>query len=96
MKARTNDLAGIFVDPRKEEAGPPVGKPVQLELSSRFPEALEPAVAAVLAGLETMMGSRTSRTAGRCPASTGASTSIAPRRPSSASASRCSAMPCRW
>ena len=56
VKARTNDLAGIFVDPRKEEAGPPIGKPVQLELSSRFPEALAPAVAAVLAGLETIDG----------------------------------------
>jgi multidrug efflux pump len=32
---------------RKEEAGPPVGKPVQVELSSRLPERLAPAVAEV-------------------------------------------------
>ena len=53
---RTADLAGILIDPRKEESGPPVGKPVQLELSSRFPELLEPAVETVLAGLRTMDG----------------------------------------
>ncbi|MCW5698397.1 MAG: efflux RND transporter permease subunit [Rhodospirillales bacterium] len=51
VKDRTADIAGIFVDPREEEAGPPVGKPVQLELSSRYPELLQPAVEKVLAKL---------------------------------------------
>lgn len=54
--ARTRNLAGVFVDPREEEAGPPVGKPVQLELSSRFPELLAPAVDKVLAHLRSIDG----------------------------------------
>ena len=53
---RTSDIAGIYVDPRKEEAGPPVGKPVQLELSSRYPDLLQPAVETLLPGLKKMNG----------------------------------------
>ncbi len=56
VRARTADIAGIFVDSREEEGGPPIGKPVQLELSSRVPEALEPAVERVLTGLQTVAG----------------------------------------
>ncbi len=56
VRERTADLAGIFVDERKEEAGPPVGKPIQLELSSRNPELLEPAVKVVRAGLADIPG----------------------------------------
>ena len=48
----TRDLNGIFIDRRKQEAGPPVGKPVQVQLSSRFPELLAPAVVKVLDGME--------------------------------------------
>ena len=48
VKRRTRDLAGIFVDPRQKEAGPPVGKPIQVQLASRFPELLGPAVERVL------------------------------------------------
>ncbi len=53
---RTADLAGVFVDPREEKAGPPIGKPVQLELASRFPELLVPSVETVLAGLDRIDG----------------------------------------
>jgi multidrug efflux pump len=42
---RTRDLAGIFIDRRKAEAGPPVGKDIQVELSSRNPSLLAPAAA---------------------------------------------------
>ncbi len=56
VRRRTADLAGITVEPRKEEAGPPVGKPIQLELSSRVPELLPEAVARVRAGLEEIGG----------------------------------------
>jgi multidrug efflux pump len=56
VEQRTRDLAGIIVDRRKQEAGPPVGKAVQLELSSRHPELLEPAMAKVRAGLEQLGG----------------------------------------
>ncbi len=56
VKARTSDLPGVFVDPREEEAGPPVGKPIQIELASRFPDLLAPAVEQVLAGLAEIGG----------------------------------------
>ena len=56
VEARTAGIAGVFVDPREEEAGPPIGKPVQVELASRFPELLEPAVERVLAGLDRIDG----------------------------------------
>ncbi|MEO5337446.1 MAG: efflux RND transporter permease subunit [Magnetospirillum sp. WYHS-4] len=57
-KARTADLAGIQVEIRKEEAGPPVGKPIQVELSAREPALLPPAAAKVRAFLEAMPGLR--------------------------------------
>ncbi|MDX1711597.1 MAG: efflux RND transporter permease subunit, partial [Rhodovibrionaceae bacterium] len=56
IRARTADLAGIRVEPRKQEAGPPVGKPVQVELASRHPELLEPAVDKVLAAMDDIGG----------------------------------------
>lgn len=54
--ARTADLAGIHVNTRKEEAGPPVGKPVQVQLSSRFPNLLTEAAGKVAAKFHTMAG----------------------------------------
>ena len=35
IRAATADLPGIAVEIRKKEEGPPVGKPVQLQLASR-------------------------------------------------------------
>ncbi len=45
IRERTADLAGIEVEVREQEHGPPVGKPIQLQLSSRYPQMLEPAIA---------------------------------------------------
>lgn len=56
VRTRTADLAGIIVEARKEEAGPPVGKPIQLQLSSRFPELLPEAAAIVRRGLDELGG----------------------------------------
>ncbi len=56
IRARTADLAGIVVEPRKKEEGPPVGKPIQLELSSSDPARLGPAVAMVREGLDAIGG----------------------------------------
>ncbi|MBT3764223.1 MAG: efflux RND transporter permease subunit [Rhodospirillales bacterium] len=53
---RTKDLAGIFVDPREQESGPPVGKAIQLHLTSRYYELLAPAVEKILAGLPQIGG----------------------------------------
>ena len=38
----TKDLAGLLIEARKEEEGPPGGKDVQIEISSRFPEKITP------------------------------------------------------
>ncbi len=56
VRERTADLAGVIIEARKEEAGPPVGKPVQIQLSSRFPELLPEAVATVRRGLDDLGG----------------------------------------
>ncbi len=53
---RTGDLAGIMVETRKEEAGPPVGKPVQVQLTSRYPELIEAEVAKVRAFMDGLAG----------------------------------------
>jgi len=56
IDARTADIAGVVVETRKQEDGPPVGKPIQLELSSIHPERLEQAAAHVRRGLEEIGG----------------------------------------
>ena len=56
VRRRTADLAGIIVEVRREEAGPPVGKPIQLQLGSRNPELLSSAVATVRRGLDELGG----------------------------------------
>ena len=56
VRARTNDLAGIYIDARKQEDGPPVGKPIQLQLTSRNSELLAPAAIKIRDRLETMPG----------------------------------------
>ena len=47
LRERTEDIAGIRVEVQKMEQGPPVGKPVQIELRSRHRELLEPAMARI-------------------------------------------------
>ncbi len=56
IRTRTRDLAGIQIEPRKPDAGPPIGKPIRLEFSSRFPEILDRSVADVHALMETHAG----------------------------------------
>ncbi len=56
ISSRTQKLAGIFVDPREQESGPPVGKPVQIHLISRHYSLLGPAVEILLKGLPAIGG----------------------------------------
>ncbi len=56
IRSLTAGLAGIYVETREPEAGPPVGKPVQIELSSRFPDLLDDAVETVRAHLDQIDG----------------------------------------
>ena len=53
---RTKDLAGIHVNSRKQEAGPPIGKPIQIQLSSKFPALLRPAIIKFRQKLESIDG----------------------------------------
>ena len=53
---RSRTLAGIAVESRKQEAGPPVGKPIHIQLTSRQPALIPPAIAKIRAYLETMSG----------------------------------------
>lgn len=56
ITARTRDLVGIHIEPRKPDPGPPIGKPIRIEFSSRFPEVLALSVAEVRDLMETMPG----------------------------------------
>jgi len=44
IRERTSDLAGIRIETRKPDPGPPIGKPIRIEFSSRFPDLLNDAV----------------------------------------------------
>jgi multidrug efflux pump len=56
IRARTAHLAGIQVETRKPRAGPAAGKPVQVQLASRFPELLDANAARVRAFFDTLPG----------------------------------------
>jgi multidrug efflux pump len=56
IRQRTEDIAGILIEPREEEHGPPVGKPVQLQLSSNYPELLDGTVQQVRKMLDSVGG----------------------------------------
>ena len=56
IRERTKGLAGISIQTRKAQDGPQQGKPVQIELSSRFPEALTNAAGRIREVLETIEG----------------------------------------
>jgi multidrug efflux pump len=56
LRARVADLAGIRVEVRAPRAGPPVGKPVQLELADRDADRLLAATRAVRAAFDALPG----------------------------------------
>ena len=56
IRERTEDLAGIIIEIRKEESGPPIGKPVQIQLGSRYPDLLPPAITKVRAAFDDTEG----------------------------------------
>lgn len=56
IRERTAPLAGILVETRFERAGPPVGKPVALQLTSRDPAVLEAEAARVAAFFRSLSG----------------------------------------
>ncbi len=54
VRQRTAHLAGIRVEIRPLEKGPPVGKPIQIELTSGNRDALEPAMEKIRSYLDTL------------------------------------------
>ena len=54
IRERTSHLAGIRIELLAEEQGPPVGKPIQIELTSRDRALLEPAMARIRAHMDTL------------------------------------------
>jgi multidrug efflux pump len=56
IRERTADLAGIQVETRKQESGPPVGKPIQLQVTASDPALIEPAVARINQAMAEMGG----------------------------------------
>ena len=56
IRESVSGLAGIRVQTRKAEDGPQQGKPIAIELSSRFPEMLETATGRVREALESVDG----------------------------------------
>ncbi|MCG8358052.1 MAG: efflux RND transporter permease subunit [Kiloniellales bacterium] len=56
IRERTADLAGISVEPRKQEAGPPVGKPIQLQVASDKPSAIPPVARQITDAMEEIGG----------------------------------------
>lgn len=56
IRTATAELPAIMVEIRKKEEGPPVGKPVRLQLASRDPARLPPAVEAVRRGMAELGG----------------------------------------
>ena len=56
IQRRTAPLAGVSVEATEPEAGPPTGKPIQVHVSSTYPEAIEPALDRILAKIRTIEG----------------------------------------
>jgi multidrug efflux pump len=54
IRQRTRDLPGIEVEILPLEQGPPVGKPVQIEVAARERQLLEPALARIRAYMDTL------------------------------------------
>ena len=56
IRRRTAELAGILVETRAPDAGPPIGKPVQIVLSAHDPARLEPALVLILEAMRQIDG----------------------------------------
>ena len=56
LEARVSDIPGVVIEFRKAETGPSGGKPIQVEVSSRDPTRIAPAVAGIRAVMEDLGG----------------------------------------
>lgn len=58
IREKLEDIDGIIVEQRVDKAGPPRGKPINIQLSSRFPDLLDPAVQEIRKLMESVEGLR--------------------------------------
>ncbi|MCG8433889.1 MAG: efflux RND transporter permease subunit [Gammaproteobacteria bacterium] len=58
VRDRTTDLAGVEIETRSPNSGPGGGKPINIQLSSRFPEALNDAVGKLVGVMRNTDGVR--------------------------------------
>ena len=58
IRERTANFPGVVVEVEPLEQGPPVGKPISIQLSSKFRHLLEPAITRIRAHMETVAGLR--------------------------------------
>ncbi|MGB5165521.1 MAG: efflux RND transporter permease subunit [Woeseiaceae bacterium] len=56
IRENTADLVGITIETRKPDSGPPIGKPILIELSSRDPDKVNEAVAIVSDAMKRLPG----------------------------------------
>jgi multidrug efflux pump len=56
IRERVAPLAGVFIEPRKAEAGPPVGKPVQVQVSATDQAIIEKTATRIASGLQELGG----------------------------------------
>ncbi len=56
IRDRTDDLAGIQIETRKQESGPPVGKPVQVQVSALDPDLLAPVADTIVEAMREIGG----------------------------------------
>lgn len=56
IRDRTSGIAGIQVETRESEGGPPTGKALQLQILSHYPDLLQEAVGRVLSGVHELGG----------------------------------------
>lgn len=53
IRERTSSIPGIIIEILKQRSGPPSGKKINIEVSSRFPELIDPAVRNILSKMES-------------------------------------------
>lgn len=56
VRRRTENLQGYWVEARKQQAGPGQGKPIEVQLASRSPERLAPAMETLRQAIEDEIG----------------------------------------
>jgi len=56
LSQKLSNIGGIIVDRRIEQAGPPVGKPIQIEISSKQPDLIPPVLVEILNAMKKIGG----------------------------------------